>query len=94
LLSITPEVLQNPTEFSSKTQLLSLAVEEEETDELLELLIEIELERELDRELERELDRLELEIELDLELELIELETEVPLHKLPLTVGAPAAPLA
>jgi hypothetical protein len=57
----------------------------------LELELDLlEEELELDR-LGLELDMLELEIEREL---LLKLDTEVPLHKLPFTVGAPAVPLA
>ena len=91
MVSTTP-VLQNPTAFSSNSQLLSFAVDDEETEEeLRELLTELDERLELIT-LDEILRLLDLELEL-IELDRLELDTVALVHKLPLTVGAPALPL-
>ena len=91
LVSITPELLQNPTAFSSNNQLLSAtddATEEAIDDELLlELLITLLFTLELDA------NTLELDFD-ELAGDEDEADEVAAPHRLPFTVAVDAAPLA
>ena len=91
-MSITPELLQNPTALSSKTQLLSAA-----TDEAMDDAIDEELLLELLTILLLILELVTVVLELDLDVVIAEediTEEVIAPHKLPFTLGALAAPLA
>ncbi len=94
LLSITPELLQNPTALSSNTQLLSAGVDEA-TEEAFDETTDDAIDETAGVELLLELITAVLELDFDVvAVDVVAAEEAAAPHKLPFTFGVPAVPFA